>query len=144
MRPSAQGLIESKESSSSEVSTKENYEKLNSLELFFDSTWNSWVKKYRWPILFLGILVASYAAIRSTEIVGLSEMERYFPPGHPVTGAFDVLIGGFNEGNQGQAIVVDLMWGLDGIDKSKVDYYNASDIGEAKWKDDFDVVPTEN
>lgn len=71
-------------------------------------------------------------------------MENYFPQNHPITGAFDVLIGGFNAGEQGQSIVVYIMWGLDGIDKSKVDYYNASDIGEAKWKDDFDVVPTEN
>lgn len=56
-------------------------------------------------------------------------MERYFPPSHPVTGAFDVLIGGFNEGKQGQSIVVELMWGLDGIEKGMVDYYNASDLG---------------
>ena len=119
-------------------------EKLNSIDFFFDTTWNNWVKKYRWPVVLVGVLLASYAAIRSTEIVGLSQMERYFPQSHPITGAFDVLIGGFNEGSNGQSIVVELMWGLDGIEKSNVDYYNASDLGEAKWKQDFDPLPSEN
>ena len=71
-------------------------------------------------------------------------MERYFPQDHPITGAFDVLIGGFNEGKQGQSIVVELMFGLEGIDKSKVDYYNASDLGEPVWKQDLDVIPVGN
>ena len=56
----------------------------------------------------------------------------------------DVLIGGFNEGKQGQSIVIDLMWGLTGIDKSNVVYYNASDLGEPIWDDEFDMTPSEN
>ena len=55
-----------------------------------------------------------------------------------------MLIGGFNEGKQGQSIVIDLMWGLTGVDKSVVTYYNASDLGEPIWDNEFDMTPTEN
>lgn len=71
-------------------------------------------------------------------------MERYFPPDHPNSLALDVMIGGFNDGKVGQSIVVDLMWGLKGIDKSDVYYYNASDIGEPLWDEEFDMTPSEN
>ena len=46
---------------------------------------------------------------------------------------FEKILFGFNEGDQAQTIVVDIMWGLEGINKTGVDYYNASDIGSAIW-----------
>ena len=36
------------------------------------------------------------------------------------------------------------MWGIEGINKTGVDYYNASDIGSALWDKDFDLSPAEN
>ena len=76
----------------------ENLDKLNVLEKFFDGPWNDWVRNHKWAIVILGVILSAYAAARSREIKGLSQMERYFPPGHPNTEALDVLIGGFNDG----------------------------------------------
>ena len=112
--------------------------------MFFDTTWNNWVQRYRWPIVIVGLLAATYAGIRSTEIRGLSKMEEYTPKDHYVMVGFEKILFGFNEGEQAQTIVVDIMWGLKGINKTKVDYYNASDIGEPIWDKDFDLSPSSN
>lgn len=58
--------------------------------------------------------------------------------------AFNKILYGFNEGAQAQTLVVDIMWGLQGINKTKVDHFNASDIGTADWDNDFDLSPPEN
>ena len=70
------GSIDTKRAS---MSRTENLDKLNMLEKFFDGPWNDWVKKHKWAIVLSGILLSVYAAARSREIKGLSQMERYFP-----------------------------------------------------------------
>ena len=55
---------------------------LGRLEIFFDGYWNELVHKFRWPIILFGFGLAAYAAVRSTEIKGLSRMEDYFYPSH--------------------------------------------------------------
>ena len=57
--------------------------------------------------------------------------------------AFNALYG-FNDGSQAQTIVVDIMWGVSGINKtersgSKTDFYNATQYGTAIWDDSFDM-----
>ena len=36
------------------------------------------------------------------------------------------------------------MWGVDNINKSKVDFFNASDIGEPIWDDTFEMSSEES
>jgi hypothetical protein len=118
---------------------------LGALERFFDTTWNDFVKRFRWFIIIFGFALAGYAAQRSTEIMGLSAMEAYFFPSHFLAIATEKVLTGFNENEMtSQTIVVDVMWGLEGISKEGVDYYNASDIGTVIWDDDFDVALAEN
>lgn len=50
-------------------------EELGRIEQFFDTTWNDFVRKFRWPIVIAGLAMAAYAGMRSTEIRGLSKME---------------------------------------------------------------------
>ena len=57
---------------------------------------------------------------------------------------FDNIMNGFNEGNHAQTIIVDIMWGLKGINKVGVDRFNASDIGVADWDLTFDPTPPES
>jgi hypothetical protein len=41
-------------------------------------------------------------------------------------------------------VVVDIIWGLEGINKTGVDRFNASDIGVANWDLKFDLSPPES
>jgi len=36
------------------------------------------------------------------------------------------------------------MWGIEGINKTLVDRFNASDIGTVIWDPEFDLSPPEN
>ena len=69
-------------------------------------------------------------------------MEQYFSEDHILTQSFDKVMNEFNEGDQGQSIVVDIMWGLHGINKTGVDFFNASEIGAAIWDKNFDMSGT--
>jgi len=101
-------------------------QELTKIEVWFDTTFNTFVFKFRYIILLAGFLMAAYAGIRSTEVSGLTRMEDYFKPDHIVMISFNKTISDFNEGDQGQAIMVDIMWGVEGINKTGVDFFNAS------------------
>jgi len=68
-------------------------------------------------------------------------MEEYFPSDHYITEAFAKLLLGFNEGNAAQTILVDIMWGAKDINKENVEFYNATDIGEPVYDENFDLSP---
>jgi predicted RND superfamily exporter protein len=91
-----EGTAEGKEEE--QVAVKE--EELGPIEQFFDTTWNDFVKKFRWPIVIAGLAMAAYAGVRSTEIRGLSKMEEYTPKDHFVMIGFEKILFGFNEGDQ--------------------------------------------
>ncbi len=54
------------------------------------------------------------------------------------------VIAGFNVGEHQQTLVVDVLWGIDSINKDGVDGFNASDIGRVNWDQDFDPSPPQN
>jgi hypothetical protein len=75
-------------------------EELGKVEIFFDTTWNNFVRKFRWPIVIIGLAMGGYAGYRSSEIRGLTSMEQYTPYDHYVMVAFRKILFGFNEGDQ--------------------------------------------
>lgn len=132
-------LLQIKVRSDMDSSRVQTNQELGKVEIFFDTTWNNFVRKFRWPIVIIGLLMGVYAGHRSSEIRGLTSMEQYTPYDHYVMVAFRKILFGFNEGDQAQTIVVDIMWGVEGINKTNVDYFNASDIGRATWDKEFDL-----
>ena len=119
-------------------------EQFGRVERFFAGPWNTAVHKARWVLVLIGLGVAGYAGYRSTEIEGLKTLEVYFPDWHRTTHGYQAVISGFNDGAFGQTIAVDFMWGVEGINKTLVDRYNASDIGTVIWDPEFDLTPPEN
>jgi len=73
------------------------------------------------------------------EIQALSSMEDIVKEEHYVKQAFNKLLYEFNDGDQGQSIIVEFVWGTNGINKTGVDHFNASDIGKPIWDDNFDI-----
>jgi len=111
---------------------------MGSIELFFDTTFTEFIFKAKYIIIALCFALTTYSTIRIFEIVPLSEFEKYFKEDHILMQSFNQVAYGFNEGDQGQSIMVDIMWGVSDINKTLVDSFNASDIGTVIWDDDFD------
>ena len=122
---------------------EEAVEKLGAVEIFFGTKYTTFIQKTRILIIIICLGSAGYAGYRSTEIEGLSTMEQFFQPDHMLTMGFYKSINGFLEGDQGQSIIVDIMWGVHGIDKTGVDRFNASQIGTSIWDNDFDMSSIE-
>lgn len=116
-------------------------EKLSRLELFLGGPFSRFVYTFRYLIILCGLALALHAGWWCTELRALSKTEQYFPSQHPITRAFDQAAGVFNEGTTAPTITVDVMWGLDGvgINKTGVDFYNASDLGQPIWDLSFDA-----
>ena len=71
-------------------------------------------------------------------------MEEYFTKDHYITQALDKTMQEFNDGQYAQTIVVDIMWGVENINKTGVDFFNASDIGTAIWDNEFEMSSEES
>ena len=51
---------------------EERIEELSKVEVFFDTTFNTFVYKFRYIIIILGLLMAGYAGVRAYEVQGLT------------------------------------------------------------------------
>ena len=71
-------------------------------------------------------------------------MEQYFWANHYVAKGMSTVTSLYNKESQGQNSVVDIMWGLEGINKTEVSFYNASDIGTPIYDDSFNFSSAEN
>lgn len=101
-------------------------EQLGPIEIFFDTHFMSFITNCKCILIIGGLLLAAYSGYRATEIEGLSKMEDLVKHDHFIYKAFDSIVFGFLDGDQGQSIVVDFVWGTDGLNKTGVDYYNAT------------------
>jgi hypothetical protein len=73
---------------------------LNSIERFFDTTLNTWVRKLRFFIILGGFALSGYSGYRCLDIQGLSSLEKYFNDDHEVMVAFKTIANDYNEGEQ--------------------------------------------
>lgn len=96
------------------------------MEQFFDTTYYKFIKKFRFLIVFTCCIITSFSAYKSTEVQGLSSMEQFFGDSHDLTLGFAKAQNGFNTGENGQSIIVDIMWGVIGINRTGTDRFNAS------------------
>ena len=66
-------------------------------------------------------------------------MEQRLGGEHPVEIAASTMAKDFDRDNRGEPIMVELMWGIRGINKAEVDGFNATDIGKVVWDEAFDL-----
>lgn len=71
-------------------------------------------------------------------------MEDYFYPKHYMSVGLNTHLDEFNPGGLPLGITVDVMWGIDGINKTGVDFFNASQIGTPIWDEEFDITLDNN
>ena len=103
-----------------------NPKELGRIEKWFAGPYFNFVSYCKFPIVLIGLVIAAYAGYRSTFIEGLKSMEQYFKDGHYLSDAFLKHRDDFNEGEQAQTIVVDVMFGVTAIDRTGTDFFNAS------------------
>ena len=118
---------------------------------FFSTTHNRIIYKLRYLLSVFFIVLGVTAAVIASRIGSLTKQEDYIPPSDPYivlqTEVEDnfIQLGTFSAAaNVRGAIFVNVNWGVKDLDRSKVDLWDAANMGELVWDDQFTVAPKEN
>ena len=118
--------------------------KISGIDRFFGTHWNTWVFKLRYPIVIITLIIVGLAVWRASELPPAKEVIEWLPDSHPNAKLQDKVREDFNQGENDQVILVNLLWGVSGVDRSGTDRWDAADIGKLIWDDDFDLTPEAN
>lgn len=67
------------------------------------------------------------------------------PADHPILVAQNIITDEFRSlANQEDAFLVDIVWGVEDLDRSNVDTWDPESLGELIWDEKFDITPAAN
>jgi predicted RND superfamily exporter protein len=112
------------------------------LEQFFGGNWNNMVKTYRYLIVALFLIWTAVAGIFASKLTPLSQEEKFLPESHQIE-VIGRIVANEYEGGGIINLDIDVIWGVGGIDKSTVNKWDPSYIGEVIMDSDFDLSPKE-
>ncbi|KAJ3424454.1 sterol-sensing domain [Anaeramoeba flamelloides] len=110
-------------------------EKLRFLEKYFYKYHVTFLKKYRWPILFvfIGLLIAF--TIQTAKLKPAEEVTEFLPNDHFLKRAIDADAEEFYTSAQVKTAYI--QWGVKGIDREGVDPLEVDDLGEPIYDKDW-------
>lgn len=118
---------------------------------FFSTTFNSAIYKARYVLVAAFIVLGVVAGIVAANIGPLTSQEEYLPRDDPLillqneVEANFITLGSFvAAGNIRGAIFVMLTWGVQGLNRSDVNLWDPSRMGEVVWDDTFTITPEAN
>jgi hypothetical protein len=88
--------------------------------------------------VFVFLCWTGYACYIAKDISPLTENEDFFHEDHYIPTVARVMFEEFSKGNLFE-LNVNVFWGVKGINKEQVDYWDPSDMGEAQLDDQFDL-----
>lgn len=114
-----------------------------SIELFFRDRWVVWVNKIRFLLLFVIVGLFAVSIYLSTRLRPLTESEQFLPSSHPIRVAFTLLRDAFPVSDTDNVVVVYLLWGVAGVDRSDASKYKPTEAGSVIFDSKFDLKPAE-
>ena len=115
------------------------------LNRFFSGPFNKIIYKLRYVIVFIWFTFGAICVYFGSQIGPLTEQEEFLPNDHPMMVLLKDVENGFPSAqNLKDSIVVNLNWGIMGLDRSEVGLWDSSDMGKLIWDDTFTLLPPEN
>mmetsp|Transcript_40520 Transcript_40520/g.46463 ORF Transcript_40520/g.46463 Transcript_40520/m.46463 type:complete len:961 (+) Transcript_40520:130-3012(+) len=102
------------------------------------------VTKARYFIMAFFAMWFIATLVMATQIEPLSENEKWVPSDSNVSEAFDAIQDTFHKGETDGFIKVNIVYGIDGLDRSDVRAYDVESIGDVEWDNNFDLSPKAN
>ena len=119
--------------------------KVDRITMFFSGPFDRCVKKIRYIIVFLFVIVGVFAAIKASGIGPMTKEEEYLPSDSPVMLLHkDIERNFFSTSALKDSLVVSLNWGIKDLDRSNVSTWDVRDMGELVWDEELTVVPAQN
>ena len=110
---------------------KNKYPQESCVERFFEQSWNTTVRFFRWLIVLLFLGWTGYACYIAKDISPLTENEQFFQEDHYLPTVAKVLREEFSSGNLFE-LSITIFWGVKGINKEQVNYWDPNDMGDAQ------------
>eukprot|EP00164_Ancoracysta_twista_P000387 GFYU01000528.1.p1 GENE.GFYU01000528.1~~GFYU01000528.1.p1 ORF type:complete len:1022 (-),score=314.10 GFYU01000528.1:296-3361(-) len=128
------------------VETQEN---MRTLERFFYKQYSDFLLKYKWVLLGITAVIVIISIVGSTFLTAADEPAQFLPDDHPFNkySKLSKQFGGTTANSAGagggpgasQFVDVDIVFGVDTIDRSAADPDNLEDIGAVVWDNSFEL-----
>ena len=106
---------------------------------------NRFIRKFRYVLIIVLFLIGVGAIVVASFIGPLTENEEMLPADHPILVAQNIITDEFRSlANQEDAFLVDIVWGVEDLDRSNVDTWDPESLGELIWDEKFDITPAAN
>jgi protein dispatched 1 len=114
------------------------------IEILFHDYWNKWMYKARWFILAIVAAWFGIAIWRSTNFKPATEALKMLDDDHELSILQDSLRYDYHTGEYDNTIQVNFIWGIEDVDKSGVNRWDASNLGTIEWDNNFDMSSEAN
>ncbi len=98
--------------------------------MFFGGPWNNFVKKFRYAIIAVFVVIIGVQIGFASQLSPLSRSEEYVDDSHEIMEINNVQIQNFESGGI-LNMNIDIYWGAEDIDKSGTSMWDPADIGTA-------------
>lgn len=115
----------------------------NATERFFYSKWHYWMKRCRYIILFIFLVWMILAAYFTSQLSSLTEQEKFLKDDSILQISSEVSNTRFMVGADGNAVKVDILWGIDAdepIDREGVYFFDPMDVGKVNFVPGFSIA----
>jgi len=127
------------------VKVEEDEIRVDAMTRFFSGTYNKYIFKARYVIFVFFFVAGVVAAVIASDIGPLTEQEEFLSNSHPlILLQSDVEENFTSSASLKEALVVKLNWGVKDLDRSNVGLWDAKNLGELVWDEEFTVSPRRN
>ena len=109
------------------------------IERFFNGFWTNLTHKIRYPLISLGFLIIGACIWLSTRLETPRETEKFLPDDFPLQQASILGREAFPSFDDSNNLVVNVVWGVEGIDRKGISRYNTEDAGVPILDDMFSL-----
>ena len=112
------------------------------LNQFFSGPFNRIIYKFRYALVFIFFTFGAICIYFGSQIGPLSKQEEFLPNDHPMMVLQKDVESSFPAGgNMKDSIVVNLNWGIEGLDRSGTALWDSDDLGKLIWDQTFTLLP---
>ena len=115
-----------------------NINKFNRVERFFGTKFSGFVIRFRFVFVLLFSVLFGVSVYFAMLIEPKNENDQWFFDSHYMQSVIN-FENKFYGNDFNDLVYIDVIWGIDGVNRQNTDWYDPSDYGKIKWDDGFDM-----
>eukprot|EP00357_Protocruzia_adherens_P001729 CAMPEP_0115016268 /NCGR_PEP_ID=MMETSP0216-20121206/27324_1 /TAXON_ID=223996 /ORGANISM="Protocruzia adherens, Strain Boccale" /LENGTH=978 /DNA_ID=CAMNT_0002386669 /DNA_START=407 /DNA_END=3343 /DNA_ORIENTATION=- len=117
---------------------------MSKADRFFYTTYSHKLRQGRFIVFGFFLVWLILSIVFTAQLTPPEEDEEFIPEDHELRRTLVAMEDNFPKGENDGAQITFVVWGLDGVDRSDVNRWDAEDRGDLEWDDSFDMSPPES